>query len=355
MALTIHMMTAALSPGDAIGNYIESLVAILRGWGCRVQLYTDHPNTRYPLPHLHSSTYQPTGRDLLWMHFSISSDNLRWVAESPDFILLDSHNVSPAELFRGYDPHMERLCAEGERLLDTLTGHVDLAVVHTEYVRADLQRRGYRWLRKLPLIVDTRRFTSVGAPRWDDLLRPLDYLLFVGRIAPQKNLDLALRVFACLHQRRPTSKFFLVGGQYLPTYLAELQELASELGITDAIVFTGLIPEPEVLTSFYQHARFCLVLSKWESFCVPIVEALYFGTPVLGHNVPPIPETMGAGGVVLSGPPDEMAAQIDTLWGDEAAYRQLQERGRTHAQGFTDQQLAQELLGLFCELAEGGF
>jgi glycosyltransferase involved in cell wall biosynthesis len=345
------MMTAAPARGDAIGNYILSLVDILQSWDCTVYLYADHPNPHYPLPHFHSSVYRPTGQDVLWMHYSIYSDNVRWVEQSHDFIILDSHNVSPAWLFSGYDEHMAWLCKQGDLLLDTLAGRVDVAVMHTEYVRTDLQRRGYSRLRKLPLIVDTQRFTGAGSPAWESLLSQLEYLIFVGRIAPQKNVRLMLQVFAALLQHRPTVKLFLVGGHPLPRYKAELEAYAAHLGISDAVVFTGQISESEVLTSFYQHARFSLSLSVWESFCVPIIESLYFGTPVLGHAVEPIPETMGGGGVLLQGTPVEMAAQIERLWDDTPRYQALQHAGRCHVEAFTEVQLRTELLKLFGELA----
>lgn len=351
MALTIHMMTANLSPGDAIGNYILSLVTMLRGWGCTVHLYSDHPNGRYPLAHMHSSVYQPTGRDLLWLHFSIWSENAHWLTTSPDFKILDSHNVSPAHLFHGYDPYMEHLCREGDRLLNTFTDKADVTVVHTDYVRDDLDQRGYRDIRKLPLVVDTQRFPGNDDGAWAPLLRNLDYLLFVGRIVPQKDLKSALRVFAALRRRRPAVQFFIVGSRSLPAYAAELESLATQLGVAEAVIFTGSITEPDILTSFYRHARFSIMLSTWESFCVPIVESLYFGTPVLGHAVPPIPETMGPGGVLLRGSPEEMAEQIDGLWDDASRYRELQRKGRTHAENFTDAQLRAGLLELFNELA----
>ena len=353
MALTIHMMTAALGTGDAIGNYILSLVQILKSWGCTVQLYADHPNDHFPVPNRSSTLYQPTGSDLLWMHYSIYSDNLHWLRDSSDFTVLDSHGVCPAYLFHGYDAWMEQLCEQGEALLATFVDDVDQAICHTEFVRADLLRRGYRNIAQLPLVVDTQRFTGAGSSIWEPLLRDLDYVLFVGRIVPQKDLKLALRVFAALHARRPQIQFFLVGVQYLPTYAAELEALASELSIADAVVFTGPVVEPDVLTSFYRHARFYLCLSAWESFCVPLVESLYFSTPVLGNALPPIPETMGPGGVILEGTPEVMAGQIDALWDDEGRYEQLQSLGRQHADRFTDARLRAELLKLFARIGTG--
>jgi glycosyltransferase involved in cell wall biosynthesis len=351
--LTVHIMTAAMSLGDAIGNYILALVPILREWGCEVMLYADHPNARFPLPHFHTSVYKPTGRDILWFHYSIYTDNIHWLRDSTDFVVFDSHNVSPAHLFHGYDPHMEWLCREGERLLGTFVYNVDLVVVHTDYVREDLQRRGYHPIYKVPLVVDTARFTGTDSPVWAPLLQHLPYLLFVGRIVPQKDVAAMLRVFAALKQRRPDVKLFLVGSHSLPSYIREMRALAAELGIDEDVLFTGPVTEPDILTSFYRYARFYLALSEWESFCVPIVESMYFGTPVVGHAVPPIPETMGGGGVVLRGSADAMGVQIDDLWDDEESYGLLQEHGRAHTQRFTDVQLRHALLDVFRAIAVG--
>jgi glycosyltransferase involved in cell wall biosynthesis len=80
------------------------------------------------------------------------------------------------------------------------------------------------------------------------------------------------------------------------------------------------------------------------------VESLYFGTPVLGHNVPPIGETMGPGGVVIGGTAGAMAAQIDALWDDQARYAELQRLGWKHVQQFTDVQLEHALVNFFRDL-----
>ncbi len=350
MGLTIHMMTAALAPGDAIGNYITSLVSILERWGCTVHLYADHPNERYPVPHRHTSAYVPTGDAVLWLHYSIYSDNVLWLRNSSDLTIMDVHHVCPPYLFHGYDSYMEHLCAEGERLLGTFTDCADAVIAHTEYVRSDLQARGYHDVQKLPLVVDTDRFGGNGEPGWNRLLRDLEYVLFVGRVVPQNDLKLALDVFAALQRRRPHLKFFIVGGHSLPKYTAELEAHVEQLNLGDAVVFTGPIAEPDVLSSLYRYARFYLCLSAWESFCVPIVESLYFGTPVLGHNVPPIGETMGPGGVVIGGTAGAMAAQIDALWDDQARYAELQRLGWKHVQQFTDVQLEHALVNFFRDL-----
>lgn len=353
MMLTVHMMTAVLAPGDAIGNYIASLTRILRDWGVTVYLYTDYPNPHYPLAHYPSHTYQPTGHDLLWTHFSIDTPGLDWLVRSPDFKILDSHGVTPPELFHGYDAHMEALCAAGAERLRTLASHVDLAVCHTDYISNELHRHDFTRVQKLPLVVDTTRFNGQENEAWAPLLAQLDYLLFVGRVVPQKGLAHALRVFAALHRLRPEIQFFVVGSHPLGRYSLELEQLVDELGIGEQVVFTGPLHEAPTLSSFYKHARFYLCLSDWESFCVPLVESLHFGTPILGHNVAPIPETMGGGGILLEGPAEQMATHIHAVWDDDALRHDLKRRGQAHAAQFTDAQLGNALLDLFRSIANG--
>ena len=352
MSLTVHIVTAVLRQGDAIGNYILSLARLLRGWGAGVHLYADHLDTGYPLHYRHTGEYRPTGRDILWLHYSIAAPSAGLLAQSPDLRLLDYHGVCPPRLFHGYDARMEELCAQGEAGLPALARHADVAVAHSAYARDELLGHGFRRVRTLPLIVDTARFSGAGDPDWEPLLSGLDYLLFVGRVVPQKGLARSLGVFAALRERRPGLKYLIVGGRSLPRYAEELERRAAELGVAEDVIFAGAIPEARTLTSLYRHARFYLALSEWESFCVPLAEALHFGAPVLGWAVPPIPETMGPGGVILSGSPAEMAAQADALWADGARYAELQAAGRAHAERFTDVALRRELLALLGELAE---
>jgi glycosyltransferase involved in cell wall biosynthesis len=49
--------------------------------------------------------------------------------------------------------------------------------------------------------------------------------------------------------------------------------------------------------------------SMWESFCVPVAESLYFGVPAAVHNVPPLPEVAGPGGIVIDKQTLDRAAQ----------------------------------------------
>jgi glycosyltransferase involved in cell wall biosynthesis len=81
-------------------------------------------------------------------------------------------------------------------------------------------------------------------------------------------------------------------------YLAGLQKLAAELGVLDGVVFTGSVSQAELCT-YYRQASVYLCLSEHEGFCVPLLEAMHFGTPIVAYAAAGVPETLGAAGLLV--------------------------------------------------------
>jgi len=72
-----------------------------------------------------------------------------------------------------------------------------------------------------------------------------------------------------------------------------------------------------------------MTLSRHEGFCVPIVEAMALGVPVLAHGSSAIPETVGDGGIVWSeSDPWLYAASLARLATDEPFRNGLREAAR---------------------------
>ena len=99
-------------------------------------------------------------------------------------------------------------------------------------------------------------------------------LLFVGDLAePRKRIDRVLAVFARLRQRRPQLRLVLVGSRREVVRDRIPPELQS------AYEFRGYVSEPE-LRQAYAESLGVLLLSDYEAFGIPILEALASGTPV---------------------------------------------------------------------------
>ena len=60
-------------------------------------------------------------------------------------------------------------------------------------------------------------------------------------------------------------------------------------GIWEDFVFAGFIPD-EQLPSYYRGAQALALISLYEGFGLPVLEAMACGTPVTASNVTPLPE-----------------------------------------------------------------
>ena len=350
--MRVSIMTAALSAGDAIGNYCLTLQDVLTELGFQVQLYADSIAPAYRSICQPSVAYRPREPGILWFHYSMYADNFLLVRQNPDYRIMDFHGVSPPHLLAKVNPHLSRLCRRGLELLGSFQDDFDLCVVHSSYSEQVLAEHGYRRFERLPLVVDTRRFDGHEDETLSAWLRKLEYLLFVGRIVPQKGIAELLEVLAHLKVRRPGIKLFLVGGQeQAPAYQRRLGRLVRRLELEDDVLFTGHLVDPAVLTSFYRHARLSVFLSEWESFCVPVVESMYFGTPAVGHHVPPLPETIGEGGMVVDkAHPEAVAARIDEVLSNATEYEALSAAARRRAAAFTHAALRREVAAVLKRL-----
>jgi glycosyltransferase involved in cell wall biosynthesis len=347
--LTIHLMTAALTPGDALGKNFLTLRQLFTEFGCRVNLYADWISSEYPAPAYHSSLYQSTGRDVLWYQYSIGADNIACVTQSSDYRVMDFQGVSPARLVAGYDPYLELLCRQGEERLPQMHDQFDLCVVHSDYSRQLLEEAGFRQrIEKLPMVADTARYDGHDDVTLSAYLRQIEYVMFVGRVVPQKDILALLRIFAELHKLRPEAILIIPGRRDLaPGYQREIDRTIAQLRLGSRVLFLGQVNDLSILSSLYRHARFTLIMSDWESFCVPVVESMSFGTPVVACDVPPVPEIMGEGGIVIDKHgPCEAAQRIVALWSDSPQRERLQTAARARAHHFTTEVLRRELLAM---------
>jgi glycosyltransferase involved in cell wall biosynthesis len=157
-------------------------------------------------------------------------------------------------------------------------------------------------------------------------------LLTVSTLAPYKNLEETIDVFARLRERRPELTLSLAGGDW-HGYRAVLEQHAQELGIGGAIRFHGVVG-PTDLAQLYRTSLLLLHLSECESFGLPPVEAMRFGLPVVAADRSSLPEvTSGAALLVDPHDLDAVSAAVERVLDGEAA--ELVERGRRRVSTLT--------------------
>ena len=153
-----------------------------------------------------------------------------------------------------------------------------------------------------------------------------DLLLTVRRLEPRMGLEQLLRAVALLPDRPILT---VVGGGTLDE---SLRRLASELGLSESVRFTGRVAD-DVLRDWYRAADlFVLPTVAYEGFGMATAEALASGTPVVGTPVgatPELLEPLDPRLVARGTDPEALAAGITV--GIELARSELRDRCRPYA------------------------
>ena len=106
-----------------------------------------------------------------------------------------------------------------------------------------------------------------------------NYILYVGRFEPEKNVESIIRGFAKASSAMPDLKLVLLGsGALLSSYKA----LAKDLGVSDRMIH---IPWSNDVGSHMKHSK-ALVLASWfEGFALVLVEAILNDCPIITTDV----------------------------------------------------------------------
>jgi glycosyltransferase involved in cell wall biosynthesis len=204
-----------------------------------------------------------------------------------------------------------------------------LALGDSEFNRRELVESGFDPERTAVLPIFLSQGDLDRTPVNQTLLRQLRghggvNFLFVGRIVPSKAIEDLLRIFSVYHRAiNPQSRLYLVGSRYVETYDRQLDALVDALDLQDGVRFTGLVSLSDLRT-YYQAADLYLHASRHEGFCVPLLESMHFGIPILARKAAAVPETLGGAGVLFTRLQyAEIAEMAGLLVSDDGLRRQI--------------------------------
>ena len=327
--MRIIQMLPTMVFGDAVSNDAAAIRRMITEMGYETEIYAENMDARLPAGVVTpvDRMIPPEDGDLLIYHGSTGDPMNRMVPTLKGKKLLRYHNITPPQYFRGYNPENEKRTENGYREMRALRYSFDRVAAVSDYNRRDLQRMGYKCpMDVCPIVIpfsdydrepDRAVMEKYRGDGWTNLL-------FVGRIVTNKKQENVIRAFEYYHrQYNPKSRLFLVGSAGgMEKYLAELQAEVRARGLCGRVIFPGQISFAAIL-AYYRLADVFLCMSEHEGFCVPLVEAMYFDTPIVAMRAAAIPDTIGRAGVLLeNSDPAKAAAAIDRVVRD----RELQER-----------------------------
>lgn len=126
-----------------------------------------------------------------------------------------------------------------------------------------------------------------------------DYVLHLSNYSSRKNPDAVFRAFSYAKKLGLEKKLVLAGNGWENKYT---KSLANSLGISNSVEYVGFLSDKDVGT-LYKNASVFLFPSFYEGFGMPVLEAFYFGTPVVASNIGAIEEVSG-GAAKLCSPDD---------------------------------------------------
>lgn len=130
----------------------------------------------------------------------------------------------------------------------------------------------------------------------------------VARFMKQKNHTLLLHSFAKAHRKLPDISLMLVGGGELQS---QLEQLSSELGISDAVKFVGEVSNVE---DYLAKADVFVLSSDYEGLPLSVLEAMASGLPIISTEVGGVADIVTDNGILVKpGSCDELSTAMIEL------------------------------------------
>lgn len=142
-------------------------------------------------------------------------------------------------------------------------------------------------IRVIGSMLDLSAFTPQESSYLADLYgSDQKYLVFLGRMAPVKDIRFLIEMFASQFQARTDIKLVLIGhGESIDEY----QDLASQLCQNNPPIFHGEVSADEV-PSLISSASVALLCSQHEASPTVVKEALASGVPVVSNHIGDVDE-----------------------------------------------------------------
>jgi 1,2-diacylglycerol 3-alpha-glucosyltransferase len=126
-------------------------------------------------------------------------------------------------------------------------------------------------------------------------------LLYIGRIVPEKNIELLIKTVSKLKEKYGNIKLMLVGprspryqtnfkSEEISTYYLELKHWITQQNLQDSIIFTGSIPYRQI-AYFYAASDMLIQPSPLETFGRVLFEAASMGIPFIATQIGEVPPT----------------------------------------------------------------
>ncbi len=338
MTSRVQQLLSGAGPYDAVTNQALAWQRILAaaGHGGDVYAATFDPQLGDAVRPAETLAGRVRADDLIVIHYSAHAAALDEAAALPNRKLLVYHNITPARYLWDHEPYVAMLCALGRERLGRYAGRVDAAVAPSAFSALDLHEAGFAGVRVEPAIylferarlepgAGTRRpGRAMGGARSSSSGACRTTSARTGSSRPSRCTSASAT---------PNARLVLPGSPGSGTYGSYLARLSVEAGARD-VVLPGALPQPQ-LNALYAKADVFCCLSEHEGFCIPLLEAMHFGLPVVARRDAAVPEVLGDAGVLLDDPDLPTVSEAIEVCATSGPLRaELAQRGRRRLEAF---------------------
>lgn len=234
-----------------------------------------------------------------------------------------------------------------ERVWPRFAGYADTIIAPSASIKQVMRRFGVMApIEVIPNGVDLSMFNQQKVTKPSSTPPTL---IYVGRLASEKNLMALLTQFAQMQAQLPTLQLVLVGDG---VQREQLEAYTAHLNLTDHVQFLGSIPYEEIPALLAQ-ADIFVTASVSEVHPLTVIEAMAAGLPVVALTSGAMQEAVGDGGILVE-QMEEMPTAVCDLIHHPEKRQQLAQNAQRHSQRYDIHTTVQQTLALYTKLIESG-
>lgn len=256
-------------------------------------------------------------------------------------VVFHYHNVTPPDLWGSEEDR--DLLRRSQEAVPALAGAAGMCVADSAYSAEQLMTEygvDPDRVRVVPLAVPLEQFTP--GPADPAFLRRHGLegrrvILFVGRMAGNKRIDLLIEALPLVIRECPDAALLLVGDDRghasFVENVARFRARAAELGLGDRVVIPGKVDD---LVPCFRSASVYASASLHEGFGVPPIEAMACGLPVVASRATAHPWVIGDAGLLAEpGEAADLARKIALVLTNGDVRAKLVARGLARAKRYS--------------------
>ena len=187
------------------------------------------------------------------------------------------------------------------------------------------------------VIYNTFSLNNIDYDKSENILRklninPKEYLLFVGGIDKNKNINMTISAFEKISKKYTNLKLIIVGKVGNDNILSNNPQ----------IIFTGFISNEDIKV-LYKNALIYLFPSIYEGFGIPIIDAQLLKTPVICSNILVFKEVAGDGALFCDLNVESLANKINILLNSKSLRDTLIQKGLINKENFCFDKVKKQL------------